>query len=86
MNNIRRKLIKEAIEILNQAQDLFDQTQEILSMVTEEVKEEFEKLPYREKMSDSGNELIYGIEHMEDANGMIEEIYIKGIISEIRRL
>ena len=68
MNNVRRKQIREAMELIHQAY-------EILSVVTEEEQDAFDNLPEGLQESEKGEQIEANVEELEDACDNLDETY-----------
>lgn len=60
MNNLRRKQIREAMDLIQQAY-------EILSVVTEEEQDAFDNLPESLQESEKGEQIEQNVEELSDA-------------------
>lgn len=68
MNNVRRKQIREAMELIQQAY-------EILSAVTEEEQEAFDNLPESLQESEKGEQIEQNVEELEEVCDNLDSAY-----------
>ena len=67
MNNARRKMLKQAVDLIVEAREIIEETKA-------EEEEAYENYPSRLQMSENGQKMNDCIFNMEDLIGSLEEI------------